>query len=322
MRHYFVEVVKDKTYFRKRGKARLVYPDIDRRGVYSVESTYFVVERALVDGSLPSPSREAEDAGWIGTYQWDFLVYMWSNAALGETTRSFSGMKAAYDWCGLNVGVSSTLEKTRRRERLFAGLEEAGLIRDAGRSPGGLRQYWQLMLVPSRTAEGIVPSDEPRTWANLRRPGRPWFRMAFSPMAAMVEVPWRKTRVHQWASLTHEDRRALMALYYFFDPDIGAVDPNHLCLLGDHLRLSDAFLAVCGAGTDPDVACAALGELWREGRSLLSFQAVHMDDGPGFPAADASILHATPVSAGDQGRKAVVRLRYVPKEDESSDYDG
>ena len=93
MRHQMIDVGSSgKTYFRKRSSDGLRLPSVPVVGAadaFSEESTYFVVERALGDGSLPDPSPQAEANGWIGEYQWDMLIYMWSNAEIRSTSESF-----------------------------------------------------------------------------------------------------------------------------------------------------------------------------------------------------------------------------------------
>lgn len=277
---------------------------------FSEESTYFVVERALGDGSLPDPGPQAEANGWIGEYQWDMLIYMWSNAEIRSTSESFSGLNAAKKYCGINRGLGhKDPEKKRRNARLFNGLESAGLLRYSRSSEQGLRTYWELRLAPTWTPAGVVASREPRTWTNLSRPGRTWFKM---PFVLITNGP----KPGAWATLSHRERRVLVALYVFYDETtFGGVDPNHLCLRGTNLCVSPEFSRACGHAATIEEVAEALGELWR--RHLLGFLSAQFDEDAAFPAAPIGSVRWATRCDPDSVDTALVGLRHVPRSDEA-----
>lgn len=322
--HHRVDIENDRTYFRLKSTWDLTKPKVDRLPAdvyFGVESAYFVLERALVDGSLPDPSPKWETAGWIGTYQWDMLIFMWSNAEIRKTSESWSGLDAAYNWCGLNTDIpNQRSEQRRRKDELFAGLVRAGLIVFTRTSPGGRRQYKELKLAPVWTAGGLVPSADARTFSNLRKPGRGWFKMAYEPMKVPGSRKRRGAALPTWGEITHADRRTLVALYHFFDEaTFGAVDPNHLCVRGSDLLLSDEFVRACGAGEDPYAACMSLGELWRRG--FIGFLSARFDEDEPFPASIPHVRFATRTLVDERVDTALVGLKYVPTPGDPSDVD-
>jgi len=313
MRHHRVDIENDKTYFRLKSTGDLRQKKITRYW-FSEQSTYFILERRLVNGSsLPNPSLAWEQAGWIAEYQWDMLIFMWSNAEIGVTTETYSGLNAAYKWCALNRGMRGQEEKERRKQNLFPGMVRAGLIEITRISPGGLRQYKELKLSPVRRVNGeFVPSGLARTPENLRKSRRKWFKMAYPPMSLPGKRTLRGERLPVWGDYTHRDRRTLVALYFFFqETTCRAVDPNHLCVRGDWLYVSQAFLRVCGSEQNPVPVYESLGALWRAG--LLGFSAAVFDDDPDFPATQPHIRFATRSSIADAHGDALVGLKYVPK---------
>lgn len=280
-------------------------PRLGPSASFSKLDNFFVLEQALVDGSLPDPSPAWEKTGrWIAPYQWDMLVYMWSNADIHRTTDSFSGLRAASVYTGLNRDIKGQRKEQGRRKRdLFVGLESAGLMEEVRRS--GTRTYRQLRLAPVWLPDGPVPSGVPRTWANLSAPDRKWFKMALEPFS---QPSGSKVRCH-WAELEHSDRRALAALYlYFNDKEFGAVDPNHVCLRDGDLVVSDAFRLAIGRGLDADGVARALGELWR--RKLIAFLTASFSDDRPYPGAPSHIRYAVRET---ESPNAVIGLKYVPK---------
>ncbi|MDA3936335.1 MAG: hypothetical protein PF636_05650 [Actinomycetota bacterium] len=272
----------------------------------SVASGYFIMERALVDGSLPDPSPQWEMAGWIGEYQWDVLIYMWSNAEIRRTSESFSGTEAAYTWCGIYRDVRGQHdEQVRRKASLFPGLERAGLIEITHSSPQGFRVYKELKLAPAWTAGRISSCDIPRTFANLSLPGHGWFKVPFDILS-------QKQKKHRlWSTFTHRDRRVLMALYCYYDEaTFGAVDPNHLRLEGDELVASGEFMRACGASDSPGEAWQALAELMR--RRLVGFMAGNASFERAYPSDTPTIRHAERSPAADGEGTGLVGLRVVP----------
>lgn len=278
-------------------------------GVFCVEDNYFVLEQALVDGTLPDPSLAWEETGkWIAPYQWDMLIYMWSNADISRTSQSFSGLQAAYIYTGLNRFVRERKEQTRRRDELFAGLERAGLmavVRTAGR-----KTYRELKLAPVWLKNGPEPSGIPRTWANLSGSDRKWFKMAMKPFTQPVSKPSAKKKVRcAWAELEHVDKRALAALYmYLNDKEFGAVDPNHLCMRGSELVFSDAFMRAVGRNVDVDVVPQALGEFYRRG--LIGFMSASFTEDKPHPGSPSHVRYAT---SDRSSRDRVVLLKHVPR---------
>jgi len=275
---------------------------------YSSESHSFVLERALVDGSLPDPSPEAEQDGWIGTYQWDELIYLWQTVDINSRSTTIAGLNSAYVQCNLNADVSSRREKSRRKERLFAGLEESGLLEFVSRTPGGRYTVRRLMLAPLWTVDGLVPSGEPRNWHNLRKPGRTWFMM---PNVFFEAAPISgRTMRSRWSQLSHADRRTLVTLYSFYDHEtFGAIDPNHLCLRGEQLVVSDQFIRSCGGTKRPPQVLESLGELWR--RDYLDFLRADFPASRVYPASERDARWARRSSDPDSA-DALVGLRYVP----------
>jgi hypothetical protein len=276
---------------------------------FSEASSYFVLEAALVDGALPDPSANWEATGtWIAPYQWAMLVYMWSNADIMSTSYSFSGMHAAWQYAGLNRDIPrQRTEQGRRKRDLFLGLEQAGLLEFIRKSPQGKRTYRELKLAPVYTASGVRPSGEARTWANLSRSGRRWFKMSYEPF---VDPPQQR-RYCVWAKASDTERRALTALYLFYDGrTFGAVDPNHLCLRGNVLVMSESFRRAVGRQASVDEAAEALGALWRLG--LIAFMAARFDEEQVYPAQPPSIRFATRVQDVGSVETAIVGLRYVP----------
>lgn len=308
-----------KPYVRKRRDPAPYLDDVPRltpKDEFSEADNFFVVEQALVDGTLPEPSLKWEaDSRWIAPYQWDMLIYMWSNADIARTSVSFSGLRAAGRYCGLNRDIrGQRKEQGRRKRELFVGLEKAGLMEEVRRSAGGRKVYRQLKLAPVWLREGPVPSDKPRTWANLSASDRKWFKMALRPFTQ----PQATRRRCAWAELGPIDKRVLAALYlHFNDKEFGAVDPNHVCLRGEELVISEAFRLAVGRSVDADQIAESLGELWR--RFLLAFMTASFSEDKPHPGSPAHIRYATREATGDD---AVVCLRYVPKRGDPGSPDG
>jgi hypothetical protein len=255
---------------------------------------FFVLERAIADGTLPPPSEQGPSVGWIAPYHWDFLVY--ANSAAGSNGGAFyASWRAANAYCGLNTfdaGPGAKERQAARKRDLLPVLEAAGLIQSDGVTAGG-NQWYRLQLAPAWTRpRGLVRSATVKTIGSLTEANRPYVMI---PNAIMLERRWRSLREHRL-------RRMLIALYCFNDWGAwGGVDINHLRIDGERLRLSAAFLAA--AYVDATAAARLLHELCFEGLVDLT-------------RAPGSTVRPYPASATQMGASSdatVQVLRFVPK---------
>ena len=274
------------------------------RGLLAVENArtqsgpFFVVERAIADGTLPPPSEQGPQEDWIAPYHWDFLVY--ANSAARSTGGMFyASWRAANTYCGLNsfdTGPGAKARQLARKQDLLPVLEGAGLIRQEGATAAGNERY-RLMLAPSWTrARGLVPTDVVKTIGALTSQGRPYVMV---PGSIMLDKTWRNLREHSL-------RRMLMALYCFNDMNAwGGVDINHLRIEDEQLIISEAFLAA--AYTEAENVARLTHELFYEGlvqlvrRPVTAVRPYPASRAVLAPSGDSEVLQFVPTRQPQTG---------------------
>lgn len=234
--------------------------------VLEARGGWFPLEKRLFLGLPNTIEWDEDDPSWLYHELWDYLVYLQSlTHCPGYPEAAFYvNPKNANIHAGVNGrGVAGPLtrgDRVARVESLLPRLAQLGFIKYLGEYR---RDQWpvslpvhQHMLMPTWTDQGFIPSNIPRTPANLEGKGRPYAMIPRHVMRAKDGIFVRLER--------HALRRVFLALYAFNDlPRYGGVDPNHLRVeqTGEQATLlaSDAFLAAAGVG--PEDIKALLNEV-------------------------------------------------------------
>jgi len=300
----------------------MLFSAVPRRGAEELRRRsggFAKIEQSLVNGMLPDPGPEAVKQGWMATYHWDFAVYAQSNPRLVNTGELYSGHTAAINYSGLFSDLPRGLPgingiKKARCDDLLPVLERCGIFRrvDGPYQNEQKNLKWkQLLLAPTWPATSKTPlvSEVAKTPANLEAHKRPWFMM---PKALFYDD------LRTFRSVGgHRDRRVLTALYCFYEAHTyAAVNPNHLRLCGNTLKVSRAFLKACGHGaTVKDVASTLA---WLQCHRRVFVVGARLETGTPYPAGESCVTWAEPVARKVDSGTAVFVPLYVPGENEWS----